>query len=140
MDRRTLLELGVSLATLATSTFAVAQTAPPAAAAAPKPPAAKPPLFADDVQFWFETQRIFGNAEYGGALFPSQVLPCGFSGQRGINGIIYLLLTAHMVSSQHMLVIVWGADLGDIAGAYLLTVYIHGYIGLFGMGVGQGGF
>ncbi|MGL4557535.1 MAG: dipeptidyl aminopeptidase, partial [Afipia sp.] len=69
MDRRTLLELGVSLATLATSTFAVAQTAPPAAAAAPKPPAAKPPLFPDDVQFWFETQRIFGNAEYGGALF-----------------------------------------------------------------------
>ncbi|EKS38920.1 alpha/beta hydrolase family protein [Afipia clevelandensis] len=69
MDRRTLLELGVSLATVATSSFAVAQTAPPAAGAAPKPPATKPPLFPDDVQFWFETQRIFGNAEYGGALF-----------------------------------------------------------------------
>ena len=68
MDRRTLLEVGLSLAAMASSSFAVAQTAPPAAAAAPKP-APKPPLFADDVQFWFETQRIFGNAEYGGALF-----------------------------------------------------------------------
>ncbi|WP_322008963.1 alpha/beta hydrolase family protein [Paraburkholderia sp. J12] len=26
-------------------------------------------LFPDDSQFWFETQRVFGAAEYGGALF-----------------------------------------------------------------------
>ena len=31
--------------------------------------AAKPALFADDPQFWFETQRAFGAAEYGGSLF-----------------------------------------------------------------------
>lgn len=70
MDRRTLLELGISLAAMATSTLAVAQTpAGPVPAASAPPPAAKPPLFPDDAQFWFETQRIFGNAEYGGSLF-----------------------------------------------------------------------
>ncbi len=69
MDRRTLLELGVMAAGLATSSFAVAQTPPAGTAAAPKPPAAKPPLFPDDVQVWFETQRIFGAAEYGGSLY-----------------------------------------------------------------------
>jgi hypothetical protein len=29
----------------------------------------KKPLFPDDVQFWYETQRAFGAAEYGGAQF-----------------------------------------------------------------------
>lgn len=34
-----------------------------------QPPTAKHPLFEDDPQFWFETQRAFGAAEYGGSLF-----------------------------------------------------------------------
>jgi len=29
----------------------------------------KPLLFADDIQFWFETLRVFGAAEYGGSQF-----------------------------------------------------------------------
>ncbi len=29
----------------------------------------KTPLFPDDAQFWFETVRAFGAAEYGGSLF-----------------------------------------------------------------------
>jgi pimeloyl-ACP methyl ester carboxylesterase len=29
----------------------------------------KPPIFADDLQFWFETLRMFGAAEYGGSQF-----------------------------------------------------------------------
>src|SRR5882672_8994803 len=39
--------------------------------AAPLAPTAmdKKPLFPDDVQFWYETQRAFGAAEYGGAQF-----------------------------------------------------------------------
>lgn len=70
MDRRTLLELGVSLAAMATSTLAIAATPAGSVPAASAPPSAvKPPLFPDDAQFWFETQRIFGNAEYGGSLF-----------------------------------------------------------------------
>jgi alpha-beta hydrolase superfamily lysophospholipase len=63
MDRRTLFALGPALA-LATGA-AAAQT-PPA-----KPGGAMPktPLFEDDVQFWYETQRMFGADEYGGASF-----------------------------------------------------------------------
>jgi pimeloyl-ACP methyl ester carboxylesterase len=44
------------------------ETAKSAAASAALP-TAKPPLFADDPQFWFETQRAFGATEYGGSLF-----------------------------------------------------------------------
>lgn len=69
MDRRTVLEFGISLAAMATSTLAAAQPASGPMSAAPVPPPARSPLFPDDVQFWFETQRIFGNAEYGGSLF-----------------------------------------------------------------------
>ena len=29
----------------------------------------KPPLFAEDVQFWYETLRVFGADEYGGSQF-----------------------------------------------------------------------
>ena len=43
--------------------------APPSSAPAPAAPAEKSLLFPDDAQFWFETQRAFGAAEYGGALF-----------------------------------------------------------------------
>ena len=43
--------------------------AQPSSAPAPPAPAEKSRLFPDDAQFWFETQRAFGAAEYGGALF-----------------------------------------------------------------------
>ena len=39
------------------------------AAASGSAPSAKTPLFSEDAQFWFETQRAFGAAEYGGSLF-----------------------------------------------------------------------
>jgi hypothetical protein len=69
MNRRAILALGIPLAGLAVGGVN-AEEAPSAAAVNPPvlmPP--KPPLFADDVQFWYETQRAFGAAEYGGALF-----------------------------------------------------------------------
>src|SRR5271154_1104766 len=43
--------------------------AQPTNAPAPAAKAEKSLLFADDAQFWFETQRAFGAAEYGGSLF-----------------------------------------------------------------------
>jgi len=59
MDRRQLLAAGLPIALAG------------AAAAAPDapPPTAKTPLFPDDAQFWFETVRMFGADEYGGASF-----------------------------------------------------------------------
>jgi alpha-beta hydrolase superfamily lysophospholipase len=67
MNRRTLLALAPIAALLATGdAFAAADEVPPAAGATRE---RKPPLFPTDVQFWFETQRAFGAAEYGGALF-----------------------------------------------------------------------
>ena len=61
MNRRTLFALGPALALAAGG--AVAQT-PPVAGVADKTP-----LFPDDAQFWFETVRMFGADEYGGASF-----------------------------------------------------------------------
>jgi alpha-beta hydrolase superfamily lysophospholipase len=67
MDRRTLLALApVAALVAAGDAFAAAEEAPPAAGT---PSERKPPLFPTDVQFWYETQRAFGAAEYGGALF-----------------------------------------------------------------------
>ena len=66
MDRRLFLASSVPLAALA-ATGVRAEDAPAGSAPAALP--AKTPLFPDDVQFWFETQRIFGAAEYGGSLF-----------------------------------------------------------------------
>ena len=68
MDRRTLLALA-PLVTLFAGEALAEGTGAAAPAAAPATPAAKPPLFAEDAQFWFETQRAFGAAEYGGSLF-----------------------------------------------------------------------
>src|SRR5271170_3203697 len=61
MNRRELFAAGLPLA-LAAGT-AAAQT-PAIAAATPATP-----LFPDDVEFWFETVRMFGADEYGGASF-----------------------------------------------------------------------
>jgi dienelactone hydrolase len=62
MNRRALLALAPLVTLFARDALA-------GEAASEAAPAAKPPLFADDVQFWFETQRAFGAAEYGGSLF-----------------------------------------------------------------------
>lgn len=35
----------------------------------PHSAAAKPPLFADNIQFWYETKRAFGASSYGGSEF-----------------------------------------------------------------------
>jgi hypothetical protein len=67
MDRRTLLALAPLVTMFAKG--ALAESAEPAKGPATAEPGAKPPLFADDTQFWFETQRAFGAAEYGGSLF-----------------------------------------------------------------------
>jgi pimeloyl-ACP methyl ester carboxylesterase len=67
MDRRTLLALA-PLATLVTN-GALAENAEPAKEPTTAGTGTKPPLFADDAQFWFETQRAFGAAEYGASLF-----------------------------------------------------------------------
>jgi len=67
MDRRTLLALAPLVTMFARGAFA--ENAEPAKAPTASEPGAKPPLFADDAQFWFETQRAFGAAEYGGSLF-----------------------------------------------------------------------
>jgi predicted alpha/beta-fold hydrolase len=62
MHRRGLLALAVPLG-VALSGGATAQ------AAAPATTGPKTPLFPDDDQFWYETVRAFGAAEYGGAGF-----------------------------------------------------------------------
>ena len=71
MNRRAVLAFGIPLATMAVSGVNAEDTPAGAAPATPPvpAPAGKPPLFADDVQFWYETQRAFGAAEYGGSLF-----------------------------------------------------------------------
>jgi CubicO group peptidase (beta-lactamase class C family) len=62
MNRRELFAASVPLALVASS--ATGQPAPVAPHAA-----AQTPLFPDDAQFWFETVRMFGADEYGGASF-----------------------------------------------------------------------
>jgi len=67
MNRRQLFATGLTSAlAAATATSALAADAPPAAAAPAAPPT---PLFPDDAEFWFETVRMFGADEYGGASF-----------------------------------------------------------------------
>jgi hypothetical protein len=70
MRRRTLLNSGLGLAaTVAAISVAAAgaETAsPPAGSAADSTGRL---LFRDDAQFWFETLRMFGAADYGGAQF-----------------------------------------------------------------------
>jgi dienelactone hydrolase len=65
MNRRTLMQTAAALAAVTTGTRAFAQGA--VAPVAPKGTVAL--LFQDDPQFWYETVRLFGAAEYGGALF-----------------------------------------------------------------------
>jgi dienelactone hydrolase len=68
MHRRTVLALAPLVTLFAGE--ALAENAEPAAPAqAGAAPIKKPLLFADDAQFWFETERAFGAAEYGGSLF-----------------------------------------------------------------------
>jgi len=69
MNRRELFAAGLPLALVAG--VARAEETPHAGAGAPAPAAAagKTPVFPDDAQFWFETLRMFGADEYGGAAF-----------------------------------------------------------------------
>lgn len=68
MDRKKLLAL-TKLAKVFLNEVWATETAMGSAPAHAPQAAAIPPLFADDVQFWFETQRAFGAAEYGGSQF-----------------------------------------------------------------------
>ena len=68
MNRGTFSALGMPVASLF-ATCAQAADAPSGGAPAIPTPREKTPLFPDDAQFWFETQRAFGAAEYGGAQF-----------------------------------------------------------------------
>ena len=63
MNRRTLLQLGAALSVVPMAHEALAQSAGPTV------PHSDALLFQDDPQFWYETVRLFGAAEYGGALF-----------------------------------------------------------------------
>jgi dienelactone hydrolase len=67
MDRRVVLALGVPLATVISGVNA--EEGPFRAGSAGPPIPEKTPVFPDNAQFWYETQRAFGAAEYGGALF-----------------------------------------------------------------------
>jgi dienelactone hydrolase len=74
MHRRTLLSSGIGMAaTVAALSVAVGGEAPSQPAAAvpggDSPDPAARLLFRDDAQFWFETLRMFGAADYGGAQF-----------------------------------------------------------------------
>lgn len=69
MNRRTLLSLGLSVGPLALLYANGATAAETATAAAPQSHSGGRLLFPDDAQFWFETVRSFGAAEYGGSLF-----------------------------------------------------------------------
>jgi pimeloyl-ACP methyl ester carboxylesterase len=62
MNRRMLLLTAATLAAVSTETDAFAQNAT-------EPTGTSALLFQDDPEFWYEIVRLFGAAEYGGALF-----------------------------------------------------------------------
>ena len=64
MNRRELFVAGLPLM-IAAGDARATEPSPAVSAAAIQ----KTPLFSDDAQFWFETQRMFGADEYGGASF-----------------------------------------------------------------------
>ena len=65
MNCRILLQTASALAAVSTGTSAFAQSAGTATEHA----VTSPLLFQNDPEFWYETVRLFGAAEYGGALF-----------------------------------------------------------------------
>jgi hypothetical protein len=65
MNRRTLLQTAAALAAFSTGASAFAQ----GAGAPTERKGTEALLFQDDPQFWYETVRPFGGAEYGAALF-----------------------------------------------------------------------
>ena len=66
MNRRQLFLAGTPLVLAAGPLQAAAPTGSPNDVG---PNGAKTPLFPEDAQFWFETVRMFGADEYGGASF-----------------------------------------------------------------------
>lgn len=65
MHRRALLHLAAAVSAAAMGSAAMAQPSPRVAV----PAGTDALLFQDDPQFWYETVRLFGAADYGGALF-----------------------------------------------------------------------
>ena len=69
MNRRELFAAGLPLAVAAGAAQAQTGSQTQAPTSTPVPTPDKTPLFPDDAQFWFETVRMFGADEYGGASF-----------------------------------------------------------------------
>jgi dienelactone hydrolase len=67
MDRREFMAAGIPLALIAANVGAVAQS--PNGASPAGAPKGNTPLFPDNAQFWYETRRAFGAADYGGSEF-----------------------------------------------------------------------
>ena len=74
MQRRTLLSSGLGLAATVAAISMAAGAEAPAAPAGGAPDLSGRLLFRDDAQFWFETLRMFGAADYGGAQFGEVVV------------------------------------------------------------------
>jgi hypothetical protein len=66
MDRRESINAGIPFALTAASS-----------GAAEAAPTSKPPLFPDNAQFWYETRRVFGAADYGGSEFGEVLVAAG---------------------------------------------------------------
>lgn len=66
MNRRDFMASGIAAVAMAAGNGAAQQSAAPAAGSNPQ---GKPPLFPDNVQFWFETVRAFGASSYGASEF-----------------------------------------------------------------------
>ena len=69
MNRRSLFQTAAALAAATAATSVSTQLLAQAASAPVVPTGTDALLFKDDPQFWYETVRMFGAAEYGGALF-----------------------------------------------------------------------
>lgn len=67
MDRREFMVAGIPAALMVKSLEGAALSS--SGSVPTEPPKKKPVLFPDNVQFWYETVRAFGAAEYGGSLF-----------------------------------------------------------------------
>jgi len=66
MNRRDFMASGIALASMTAGNVEALQSSSPAA---PANPPGKPPLFPDNIQFWYETMRAFGASSYGGSEF-----------------------------------------------------------------------
>ena len=77
MDRRSVLALAMAAIAPGMVSPAQAETAAPAPAKQPHAADLGAALFAGDQQFWFETLRVFGAADYGGGQFGEVLATAG---------------------------------------------------------------